>query len=45
MASTIHFDERYKKELMEGFANSSETDGLFDHSLDMEFSGVNMSRA
>ena len=40
MASTIHFDERYKKELMEGFANSSETDGLFDHSLDMEFSGV-----
>lgn len=40
MASTIHFDERYNKELMEGFANSSETDGLFDHSLDMEFSGV-----
>lgn len=40
MATTIHFDERYKKELMEGFANSSETDGLFDHSLDMEFSGV-----
>lgn len=40
MATTIHFDDRYKKELMEGFANSSETDGLFDHSLDMEFSGV-----
>lgn len=40
MASVIHFDERYKKEIMDGFNNASETDGLFDHSLDMEFSGV-----
>jgi len=40
MGSTIHFDERYKKELMDGFNNASETDGLFDHSLDTEFSGV-----
>ena len=40
MANVIHFDERYKKEIMDGFNNASETDGLFDHSLDMEFSGV-----
>ena len=40
MASTIHFDERYKKELMDGFSNASETDSLFAHDLDMEFSGV-----
>ncbi len=40
MASVIHFDERYKSALMEGFNKASETDGLFDHSLDMEFSGV-----
>lgn len=41
MANVIHFAEKYKKGLMEGFNNASETDGLFDHSLDMEFSGVN----
>ena len=40
MGSTIHFDERYKKELMDGFSNASETDSLFAHDLDMEFSGV-----
>ena len=40
MGSTIHFDEKYKKGLLDGFAKASETDGLFDHSLDMEFSGV-----
>lgn len=40
MGSTIHFDERYKQALLEGFNNASETDGLFDHSLDTEFSGV-----
>lgn len=40
MASVIHFDEKYKSALLEGFNKASETDGLFDHSLDMEFSGV-----
>ena len=40
MGNVIHFDERYTKGLMEGFAKASETDDLFDHSLDMEFSGV-----
>ena len=40
MSATIHFDEKYKAALMEGFEKASETDGLFDHSLDMEFSGV-----
>jgi len=40
MSTTIHFDEKYKAALMEGFEKASETDGLFDHSLDMEFSGV-----
>ena len=40
MGSVIHFPEKYKTSLMEGFNKASETDGLFDHSLDMEFSGV-----
>lgn len=40
MGNTIHFDERYKKGLLEGFAKASDTDDLFDHELDMEFSGV-----
>ena len=40
MSTTIHFDEKYKAALMDGFDKASETDGLFDHSLDMEFSGV-----
>lgn len=40
MGNVIHFDERYKKGLMEGFSKASETDDLFDHSLDTEFSGV-----
>ena len=40
MGNVIHFDERYKKGLMDTFNNASETDDLFDHSLDMEFSGV-----
>lgn len=38
--SVIHFDEQYKKALIQGFEKASETDSLFDHSLDMEFSGV-----
>lgn len=40
MGTVIHFPEKYKTSLMEGFSKASETDGLFDHSLDMEFSGV-----
>lgn len=40
MSSTIHFDERYKSKLMEGFNKASETDDMFSHDLDMEFSGV-----
>ena len=39
--SVIHFPENYKKTLMQGFAKASETDGLFTHELDIEFSGVN----
>lgn len=38
--AVIHFDERYKAALIQGFDKASETDALFDHSLDMEFSGV-----
>lgn len=40
MSVTIHFDEKYKAALVQGFDKGSETDGLFDHSLDVEFSGV-----
>lgn len=40
MGSTIHFSEKYKEALMKGFDKKSETDGLFTHDLDMEFSGV-----
>lgn len=40
MGTTIHFDERYKKELLDGFNKASETDDMFSHDLDMEFSGV-----
>lgn len=40
MGNTIHFSEKFKNGLMEGFSNASETDGLFNHDLDMEFSGV-----
>lgn len=36
----IHFSEKYKKGLLEGFNKASETDSLFSHELDMEFSGV-----
>lgn len=38
--AVINFDERYKAALVQGFEKASETDPLFDHSLDMEFSGV-----
>ena len=37
----IHFPEKYKQSLMEGFNKVSETDALFTHELDTEFSGVN----
>ena len=40
MADVIHFSEKHKQSLMEGFRKSSETDALFSHELDMEFSGV-----
>lgn len=40
MGSTIHFSEKYKQALMKGFEEKSETDSLFTHDLDMEFSGV-----
>lgn len=40
MGSTIHFSEKYKEALMKGFDKKSETDSLFSHDLDMEFSGV-----
>lgn len=40
MGSTIHFSEKYKQALMQGFDKRSETDSLFTHELDLEFSGV-----
>jgi hypothetical protein len=40
MGNTIHFSEVHRKQLLDGFANKSETDALFSHELDMEFSGV-----
>jgi hypothetical protein len=39
--SVIHFSEKYKQSLMDGFNKASETDALFTHELDTEFSGVN----
>lgn len=38
--SVIHFSEKYKEGLIAGFNKASETDALFSHELDMEFSGV-----
>ena len=40
MGTTIHFAESHRKRLLDGFANKSETDSLFSHDMDMEFSGV-----
>lgn len=40
MGSTIHFDEKYKAGLLDSFAKASETDDMFSHDMDMEFSGV-----
>ena len=38
--SAIHFSEKYKQGLLEGFNKASETDALFSHDMDTEFSGV-----
>lgn len=38
--SVIHFSEKYKQSLVNGFSKASETDALFSHEMDMEFSGV-----
>lgn len=38
--SVIHFAEKFKQALLKGFCKASETDALFSHDLDMEFSGV-----
>lgn len=38
--AVIHFPEKYRQSLLEGFAKASETDSLFSHELDTEFSGV-----
>ena len=40
MSNTIHFSEAHKKSLIEGFQKQSETEALFSHELDVEFSGV-----
>ena len=36
----INFSEKFHNRLMKGFEQHTETDSMFDHSLDMEFSGV-----
>lgn len=36
----IHFPEKYKQALMKGFEEKSETDSMFSHDMDTEFSGV-----
>ena len=38
--SVIHFSEKYKQGLLDGFNKASETDALFSHDMDTEFSGV-----
>ena len=40
MATTIHFPEKVKQSFVERFNQESETDSLFSHELDTEFSGV-----
>lgn len=40
MASTMHFGEKYKQALMQGFKEKSYTESSMSHELDMEFSGV-----
>lgn len=36
----IHFSEKFHDKLMQGFAQRAETDSMFSHDLDMQFSGV-----
>ena len=38
--ATIHFGEKHMERLMKGFDAASLTDGLINHDVDMEFSGV-----
>lgn len=40
MGTTIHFSEKHMQRLMKGFEHKSLTDGLFNHDIDQEFSGV-----
>lgn len=36
----IHFSEKFRERLMKGFDQHAETDAMFNHDLDTEFSGV-----
>lgn len=38
--ATIHFGEKHMERLMKGFDAASLTDGLINHDVDMQFSGV-----
>lgn len=40
MGETIHFSEKYMQRLLKGFDVASLTDGLFNHEIEQEFSGV-----
>lgn len=40
MSETIHFSEKYMQRLMKGFDVAALTDGLYNHEIDQEFSGV-----
>ena len=40
MGTTIHFSEKHMQRLMKGFDAASLTDGLYNHDIDLEFSGV-----
>lgn len=40
MGTTIHFSEKHMQRLMKGFDVASLTDGLYNHDIDLEFSGV-----
>lgn len=40
MATTIHFGEKYKEALLQGFRQKSYTESSFSHDLDTEFSGA-----
>ena len=40
MSTTIHFGEKYKEALVQGFQQKSYTENSFSHDLDTEFSGA-----